>query len=128
VELVLSTTKFLMELEISFYKSLTFANYVLYFVMQKLMIAKASCVLAKLIDPYIVLGMTCFLPLLESTDNLIHFAPKHDVYISNFVATQQFCQGHLFNLYLNIDHAFATKKFWSFKKLLDCSHEQIFMK
>jgi len=84
--------------------------------------------LAKFIDPYVVLGMTCLLPLLESIDNLVNFAQKRDVYISDFVATQQVCQGHLFKFYLDIEHAFAIEEFWSFKQLLECSHEQIHMK
>jgi len=57
------------------------------------------------------------LPLLGNIDNVVFFAPKQDVYISNFVAAQQVCQGHLFKFYLDIEHAFAIEEFWSFKQL-----------
>lgn len=53
--------------------------------MQKCMRAKAKDVWAKLIDPFVVLGMTCLLPLLKNTHNLAFFAQKQDVYISNLV-------------------------------------------
>jgi len=79
--------------------------------MQKPIRTKAKGVLAKLIDPYFVLGMTCFMRLLVSIDNLVLFAPKRDVYILDFVAAQQLCEGHLFKLYLDVEHAFAIEEF-----------------
>jgi len=72
--------------------------------------------------------MCALLPLLESIDTLVNFAQKRDVYICDFVAAVKVCQGDLHRMYEDYGTAFNCDEFWSFKNLLECSHEQIHIK
>jgi hypothetical protein len=53
---------------------------------------KAKKVLDCLVDPYVVLGMTCIIPLLECINVLIKFAQQRDVYICDFIGALVACQ------------------------------------
>jgi hypothetical protein len=53
---------------------------------------KAKRVLDGLVDPYVVLGMTCIVPLLECINALIKFAQQRDVYICDFIGALVACQ------------------------------------
>jgi hypothetical protein len=52
---------------------------------------KAASLLSKLVDPYIPLGMTCLLPLMEAINTLIQFAQKRDIFICDVVGTLHHC-------------------------------------
>jgi len=81
-----------------------------------------------LLDPYTLLGMMALLPLLDAVDNLVTFAQKRDVYVCDFLAALKTCQGQLYSMYEDSSTSFATDEFWSFKNLLECSHEQIHLR
>jgi hypothetical protein len=53
---------------------------------------KAKRVLDGLVDPYVVLGMTYIVPLLECINALIKFAQQRDVYICDFIGALVACQ------------------------------------
>jgi hypothetical protein len=53
---------------------------------------KAQKVLDAMVDPYVVLGMTCIVPLLECINVLIKFAQQRNVYICDFVGGLITCQ------------------------------------
>ena len=72
--------------------------------------------------------MTALLPLLEAIENLVSFAQKRDVYICDFLGALKVCQGQLYSMYEDRSTSFATDEFWSFKNLLECSHEQIHLR
>jgi len=50
------------------------------------------------------------------------------VFVCDFVAALQVCQGQLYRLYVDNEHAFGIEDFWSFKQLLQCKHKQIYLK
>jgi hypothetical protein len=52
---------------------------------------KAKKILDALADPYIALGMTSILPLLECINLLIKFAQTQNVFICDFVAALTAC-------------------------------------
>jgi hypothetical protein len=81
-----------------------------------------------LLDPYLALGMTCLLPLLECINSLVKFAQGRNVYICDFVATLTMCQGQLFEMYRDGTTAFGTHQFAAFKQMVECRHEQIHVK
>jgi hypothetical protein len=58
--------------------------------MQKATRLKASKVIDALLDPYLALGMTCLLPLLECINSLVKFAQSRNVFICDFVGRSQF--------------------------------------
>lgn len=84
--------------------------------------------LALLLDPYVLLGMLAFLPLLEAVDTLIQWAQKRDAFICDFVGALGTCQSSLFMFYLNEDTVFRKDEFHAYNQVLQCSHEQILMK
>ena len=84
--------------------------------------------LVMLLDPYVMLGMSCLLPLLEAIDQLVQFAQKTDVYICDFVAAVKVCQASLHRMYEDRATAFNCDEFWSFTNLAELSHEQIHLK
>jgi hypothetical protein len=97
------------------------------YALQKTTKRKAASLLSKLVDPYIPLGMTCLLPLMEAINTLIQFAQKRDVFICDVVVALHHCQGQIYKMYKDGESAFKTDEFWSYKQLVACSHEQIHM-
>jgi hypothetical protein len=81
-----------------------------------------------LLDPYLALGMTCLLPLLECINSLVKFAQRRNVYICDFVAALTMCQGQLFEMYRDDTKAFGTHQFVAFKQMVECRYEQIHVK
>jgi hypothetical protein len=62
--------------------------------MQKATRQKARKVLDVLLDPYLSLGMTYLLPLLECINTLVKFAQSRNVFICDFVGALTICQAH----------------------------------
>jgi hypothetical protein len=50
-----------------------------------------------------------------------------DIFVYDLVATIKVCQGDLYNMYCDYTSKFALDSFWSFKYLLDCKHDSIYM-
>jgi len=81
-----------------------------------------------MLDPYVLVGMTAFMPLLEIVDLLVTFVQRRDVYICDFVATLKIAKGQLYTLYVDKTTSYATDEFWALKNILDCSCSQIHLK
>jgi hypothetical protein len=89
---------------------------------------KATKVMDALLDPYLALGMTCLLPLLECINCLVKFAQSRYVFFCEFVGALTICQARLFEMYLDEEKAFGTHHFLDFKQIVECRHVQIHVK
>jgi hypothetical protein len=58
---------------------------------QKATRLKANKVMDALLDPYLGLGMTYLLPLLECINSLVKFAQSQNVFICDFVGALTTC-------------------------------------
>jgi hypothetical protein len=96
--------------------------------MQKATRLKATRVMDALLNPYLALGMTCLLPLLECINSLVKFAQSRNVFICDFFGALTTCQAQLFEMYLDEGKAFTTHHFVDFKQMAECRHEQIHVK
>jgi hypothetical protein len=65
---------------------------------------KARKVLDALVDPYIALGMTCIVPLLDCINSLIKFAQARNVFICDFVAALTACQVNSSYLFVGLTY------------------------
>jgi len=81
-----------------------------------------------LLDPYTLLRMVAFLPLLDAVDTLVNFDQKRNVFICDFIAAVKIYQASLSTIYVDPATSFGTDEFWSFQNLVDCSHEHIHLK
>jgi hypothetical protein len=79
-------------------------------------------------SPYLALGMTCLLPLLECINSLVKFAQSRNVFICDFVGALTICQAQLFEIYVDDGKAFGTHHFVDFRQMVECRHEQIHVK
>jgi hypothetical protein len=98
------------------------------FSLQKATRFKAHKVMDALLDPYLALGMTCLLPLLECINSLVKFVQGRNVFICDFVATLTMCQGQFYEMYRDDTKAFGTHQFVAFKQMVECRHEEIHVK
>jgi hypothetical protein len=65
---------------------------------------KARKVLDALADPYIALGMTCIVPLLDCINSLIKFAQARNVFICDFVVALTACHVNSSNRFVGLSH------------------------
>jgi hypothetical protein len=96
--------------------------------LQKTARAKAGNVLSVLLDPYLCLGMTALMPLLDCINTLVKFAQARNVFICDFVAALVLCRGQIFEMYRNDSTSFTSHHFLDFKQLVGWRHEQIHLK
>jgi hypothetical protein len=83
--------------------------FIFWWSMQKAMRAKAKRVLDDLLDPYLALGMTALMPLLDCVNSLVKFAQSRHVYICDFIGALTSCQGQLYVMYKDSEKAFKTR-------------------
>jgi hypothetical protein len=81
-----------------------------------------------LLNPYLALGMTCLLPLLECINSLVKFVQSQNVFICDFVGALTTCQAQLYEMYLDEGKAFGTHHFLDFKQMAECRHKQLHVK
>lgn len=87
--------------------------------------AKAAAFVESMKDPYCILGMTCLLLLLETSNALVVWVQKRDAYICDFVIGLVKYQGTLFRHYEDQDTAFGRNDFKVFQRLMECSYGEI---
>lgn len=60
------------------------------------------------------MGITPFMPLLETVDVLVTFAQKRDIFIFDFVVALKICEGQLYSLYVDKCTSFGGDEFCAF--------------
>jgi hypothetical protein len=66
-----------------------------------------------------LLSLSCFLPLLECVDSLMHFAQSNHVFMCDYLAAVRICQGELYMMYGDPDTSFQRTHFQMFCDFLD---------
>jgi hypothetical protein len=81
-----------------------------------------------MLDPHLLLGLVAIQPMLESIDCLYIWSQKNDVFICDFVAALEVCEGQLYSFYVDHTTFYGRDDFWALNALLNCSHEAIHLK
>ncbi len=53
----------------------------------------------RLTNVHILLGLACFLPMLQSMHNFMQFAQKYDVFVFNYFVSIKICQADVYAMY-----------------------------
>jgi hypothetical protein len=74
----------------------------------------------------VLLGLCAIQPFLEAIDILCIFVQQIEIFIYDFVAALQVCEGQLYTLYVDRGTAYGRDELWVFCGLLDCSRDSIY--
>ncbi len=75
----------------------------------------------------ILLVLACILHLLKFVHAFVKFAQVQDMFVCDLVVAVKVCQVDLFNMYCDQNSKFFANNLWTFKSLLECKHESIWM-
>jgi hypothetical protein len=64
-----------------------------------------------LLDPEVLLGLYCIMPLLEAVDTLCIFAQHSDIYVYDFMAALDICKAQLYSLFVDRGTSFGKDEF-----------------
>jgi hypothetical protein len=90
--------------------------------------AVAAGVTGALARSLCIVGLSGLQPMLESIDALCVWAQKSDVFICDFIAALEVCEGQLYTFYVDHTTSYGRDDFWALSALLECSHELIQLK
>ncbi len=71
--------------------------------------------------------MACLLPMLKVVHNIMKFFETHDVFIVNYMIAIKIYQENLYSHYVDLNTTFKFDVFFSFKSLVWCNHDNLFM-
>jgi hypothetical protein len=74
-------------------------------------------------DIEVLYELIVLLPLLEEVNNLMKLAQACDVFIVDYVTIIELCQAYLFSHVVELEIAFKSNMFYSFKSLVDSFHD-----
>jgi hypothetical protein len=78
-------------------------------------------------DIEVLYELITLLPLLEEVNNLMKLAQACDVFIVDYVTIIKLCQAYLFSHFVDLEIAFKSNMFYSFKSLMDSFHDLLIM-
>jgi hypothetical protein len=65
--------------------------------------------------------------MLKVVHNIMKFFETHDVFIVNYMIAIKIYQGNLYSHYIDLNITFKFDVFFSFKSLVWCNHDNLFM-
>jgi hypothetical protein len=82
----------------------------------------------RLLDVQILIGLSCFLPMLRSLNSFMEFAQSRNVFISDYLAAVKECQMEITAFYIDSVTKFIQDQFWDFNALIEVKHDGIPMR
>jgi hypothetical protein len=81
-----------------------------------------------LTDVQIILGLSCIIPILRLTNQLMKYGQRNDVFVCDYLASVKRLQRDLSQIYIEEKTRFSQEAFWDFNALVGQTHDVIPMK